>query len=270
MQIGCNTLYPAGRLGPEEMFTLPHQLRALDIIAEAGFEGVEYSHTAQLPAADLVRVLEHTRSLGLLPWSVHAWTALAAAEGQVGDVLRQWREAAAIARALEVRVVVVHSSGGMQPEGLAARRRANTETLVALAELVAPETTVAVENMDSRADFEFIVDMVSRCPAQNVGVNIDTGHAHLGDLSVVEAIRLGGNLIRTTHLQDNRGRQDDHLPPGQGTIAWPEALAAFREVGYSGVYMVEISDCPPDREPDAVADTNAAARNLRRFLAQLP
>ena len=124
----------------------------------------------------------------------------------------------------------------------------------------------SVENMTSRADWEFLVPMVREVALPNVGLNIDTGHANLGDMNVVDCIRLGGDLIRTTHLQDNYGARDDHLPPGLGTIDWTATMAAFREVGYTGVYMVEITDCPYQREADPRGDTRTAARNLRAFL----
>ncbi|NLB97343.1 MAG: sugar phosphate isomerase/epimerase [Armatimonadetes bacterium] len=268
IKIGCNTLYSAGRLSNEDAFTLPHQLRALEIIADAGFDAVEYSHASVLTLEELAQVAERTRALGLIPWSVHAWTPLAADDAQVEPTLAAFQSAAEIARALGTRVVVVHSAGGMDPARLEERKRANQTTLRALAEAVGPETVVAVENMRSLADWEFLLNMVATCGAANVGVNIDTGHANLGDLGVVRAIEMAGAAIQTTHLQDNFGERDDHLPPGLGQIDFVAALAAFRKAGYTGVYMVEISDCPSGREPDAVADTQAAARNLRSFLAQ--
>lgn len=268
IKIGCNTLYPEGRLVGETTFTLPRQLRALEIIAEAGFDAAEYSHGAPLAPDELVRVAEHARSLGVLGWSAHAWQALAGDESQIEPVLAKFRDAAQMARLLEVSVLVVHSGGSMEPAGLESRRRANSETLAALAEMVGPGITVAVENCGSRADWEFLVEMVSACPAPNVGLNIDTGHANIHDLGVEQAIRMAGGRIRTTHLQDNYGQRDDHLPPGEGTIDFVAALRAFREVGYQGVYMVEITDCPHGREPDPVGDTRRAAQNLRRLMRE--
>jgi len=266
--IGCNTLYPAGRLTSEGQFTLPHQLRALEVIAEAGFDAVEFSHAGHLTPEELQQVAAHARALGLVPWSVHAWRPLAATAADVETTLADYRVAAQTAHLLGVRVVVVHSGGTMAPAGLSERRSANSECLRALAEWVGPKVVVAVENMSARADWEFIIELVDACPLPNVGLNLDTGHAHLGDLGVVNAIRMAGGRVRTTHLQDNLGQQDNHLPPGQGTIRWEEALAAFREVGYTGCYLVELSDCPIGREPDTVGDTRRAAENLRALLAQ--
>ena len=42
------------------------------------------------------------------------------------------------------------------------------------------------------------------------------------------------------HLHDNREGRDDHLPPGEGTIDWGEALKAIESVGYHGPAVLEI------------------------------
>jgi sugar phosphate isomerase/epimerase len=57
----------------------------------------------------------------------------------------------------------------------------------------------------------------------NVKLCFDTGHAHLegGVVAGVEAIR---DFVVTTHVHDNRGERDDHLPPYEGTIDWSSAL----------------------------------------------
>jgi len=60
----------------------------------------------------------------------------------------------------------------------------------------------------------------------NVKLCFDAGHAHLegGVVPGLEAIR---ELIVTTHIHDNRGERDDHLPPYEGTIDWNSVLAAM-------------------------------------------
>ena len=58
---------------------------------------------------------------------------------------------------------------------------------------------------------------------KDIGVCLDTGHAHLGD-GVATTISELRPLIRSSHLHDNNGDRDDHLWPGDGTIAWDEAI----------------------------------------------
>ena len=47
---------------------------------------------------------------------------------------------------------------------------------------------------------------------------------------------------------------------------WPGVINVLAEVGYAGTYMVEISDCPPEREPKAAKDIQTSYDNLSRFL----
>ena len=110
-----------------------------------------------------------------------------------------------------------------------------------------------------------LVEAVQSLGIPGIGFNLDTGHAALHGMTPAEAIGIMGALLRTTHLQDNHGKQDDHLPPGCGTVDWPATLKALHEAKYQGTLMVEISDCPPGREPDAVAETREAFENLTRF-----
>ena len=69
---------------------------------------------------------------------------------------------------------------------------------------------------------------------------MDVGHARLmGD--VVDAIETCSGHVITTHLHDNRGRNDDHLVPGRGAIDWDAATLAFQKVGYDGMWMFELA-----------------------------
>jgi sugar phosphate isomerase/epimerase len=54
----------------------------------------------------------------------------------------------------------------------------------------------------------------------------DIGHAHLegGVLPNWEVMR---DLVVTTHIHDNHGDKDEHLPPYQGDIDWKAAFAAL-------------------------------------------
>ena len=71
----------------------------------------------------------------------------------------------------------------------------------------------------------------------DLGICMDVGHARLmGD--VVDAIETCSGHLITTHLHDNRGRNDDHLVPGKGVIDWDATLLAFQKVGYDGVVDV--------------------------------
>jgi sugar phosphate isomerase/epimerase len=89
-----------------------------------------------------------------------------------------------------------------------------------------------------------------------VGVCLDFGHAHLlGEVG--DAIEALSGHLATTHVHDNRGRSDEHLPPFEGTIDWDAAIMGTQKIGYDGVLMFEAAG---QGSPDDVLRRLAAAR----------
>ena len=269
--LGCNTLYPHGRLvDAEAQFDVQAHREALAVIKEAGFDGCEFSHYDVLTPDDCLSLREECGALGLTPWSAHSWIPLAEDERVAQEKLPAVRRAMEQAVSLGVGVVVFHAAGGgldlTAPEQRHQRRLGLETSLLGLAPYSAAlDLKIAIENCGGRDDLDFLVEAVLDLALPNVGFNVDTGHAVLHGMNPGDVVRLMGERLYTTHLQDNFGERDDHLPPGAGTIEWPPVLKALRKAHYEGTLMVEISDCPPGREPDAVADTRQAYRNLRRF-----
>jgi sugar phosphate isomerase/epimerase len=77
----------------------------------------------------------------------------------------------------------------------------------------------------------------------SVRVCLDTGHAALGR-HWHRFIEVAGSRLTHIHANDNHGRRDDHLPPGDGVIDWFEIRRTLVEAGFSGWLMLELS-CPP-------------------------
>jgi sugar phosphate isomerase/epimerase len=89
-----------------------------------------------------------------------------------------------------------------------------------------------------------------------LGICLDIGHAHLGgDLS--EALETVSGHLLTTHVHDNGGRQDDHLIPYSGGIAWETTIMELQKVGYDGALMFELA---PGGDPAQVLSRAARAR----------
>jgi sugar phosphate isomerase/epimerase len=141
------------------------------------------------------------------------------------------------------RHLVVHPGGLSDPDERIRRWDALIRSLTALAETAADAgVTLCVENMppgvfpgSATADLAAIITEVDH---PNVGLAIDTGHAHLVSSAHGETLA-AGPLLRTTHVHDNHGRQDAHLPPGQGTIDWAAWVDALDTIGYAGPVMLE-------------------------------
>jgi sugar phosphate isomerase/epimerase len=73
----------------------------------------------------------------------------------------------------------------------------------------------------------------------DIGVCLDTGHAHLGD-GVPAAISALGERIESVHIHDNGGNRDEHLWPGEGTIDWPSVMPELKNCPKNPVAVLEI------------------------------
>ena len=86
----------------------------------------------------------------------------------------------------------------------------------------------------------------------NVGVCLDSGHAHLAGYCVAAAVRRIDKLLFETHFHDNCGpvpsplpdrTGDMHLPVGLGTINWFDVHRALDETGFGGPVTFEVGPC---------------------------
>ncbi|MHB0875519.1 MAG: sugar phosphate isomerase/epimerase family protein [Anaerolineae bacterium] len=273
MIIGCNALYPGGDFTSRELFTPAAYGRALANLAEAGFAAVEYSHLHHFSVDEAAAVGEHARLLGLECWSCHA-------EGpQEFDLAGTAAEARAallhcldLCAAVGAKVVVLHTPFGparpdlsREADVLAAldADRGIVEPACRRAEALGLK--IALENFYTLAHRRYIGRLRDLIGAECLGFCVDTGHAALGDLGPARAVRLAGDRLYTTHLQDNLGSRDDHLPPGQGGIDWDGTFAALRDVGYRGTLMLELTDCAEDRPYDQRLELAQGAANVKRL-----
>jgi len=74
---------------------------------------------------------------------------------------------------------------------------------------------------------------------------IDTGHVNkamrFGNPTPQEFIRAMGSNVKCLHLNDNNTLTDQHKPPMTGVINWNDVMRALEEVGYEGVYNLELN-----------------------------
>ncbi len=90
---------------------------------------------------------------------------------------------------------------------------------------------------------------------KDVGICLDTGHAHMGG-GVAAAIAELKPLIRTSHIHDNHGQRDEHLWPGDGSISWKETMQELRAAPESSAAVLEIN-YQPEESPEHVASRAA-------------
>ena len=73
-----------------------------------------------------------------------------------------------------------------------------------------------------------------------VGVCWDFGHANLAGFRQSEALAYLGSRVKLLHVNDNKGIDDDHLPPLYGNIDWKDAMHGLALAGYDGLFNYEL------------------------------
>jgi sugar phosphate isomerase/epimerase len=100
-----------------------------------------------------------------------------------------------------------------------------------------------------------IVEILRIGHFKDVGVCLDTGHAHIGG-GIATTIAELKPLIRTAHIHDNHGQKDEHLWPGDGTIAWAETMKDLLTAPQLAAAVLEIHYLPED-SPEHIASRAA-------------
>ncbi|MBQ9756750.1 MAG: sugar phosphate isomerase/epimerase [Clostridia bacterium] len=91
---------------------------------------------------------------------------------------------------------------------------------------------------------EEILGYLDELGTDNFGVCLDTGHMLLtGDFTgdtIPDAIRKFGKNLKVLHVHDNHKIRDDHYAPFMGLTDWKAVIDALEEVGFDGVFSLEI------------------------------
>mgnify|MGYP006340743297 FL=1 len=70
---------------------------------------------------------------------------------------------------------------------------------------------------------------------------LDTGHAHVNGWDLAKVVQDLGPRLKACHVHDNSGKGDEHLPVGQGTIAWDGYFAAVKAYAPQATQVLEYS-----------------------------
>ena len=114
------------------------------------------------------------------------------------------------------KCLVVHPGGLSDPEEQEHRRAALARGLLRLADHArGPGVLVCVENMPPGVHpgsrMTDLAALLAELAHPQLALALDTGHANLGE-GLSHETRAAGTLLATTHVHDNDGRQDTHLP----------------------------------------------------------
>jgi sugar phosphate isomerase/epimerase len=194
---------------------------------------------------------------------------LASADGSAREAaLAEATSALQIARRLPFRTLVVHAGvpRALQLPAGSSTRDGARRSIEALARAAEPlHVIVAVElipnELSNPGSLVHFVENVLEDGA--AAICLDLGHAHLeGD--VVETIETVSEHIAIVHAHDNRGRNDDHLVPFDGTLDWGGALTALQKVGYDGPMVLEVA--AQGSTKDTLARARVARSRMERML----
>lgn len=228
-----------GRRRPEEWPTLPGAVRAiLSIDPTLGVE-VWGSKSLDVPEAseeELAELAEVCRIASFV--TVH-----------VRGVYMTWdptglRREIDFAARVGALSLVLHPAclGLMKPDD-----RLDVPEILRLSEYASERgVRLVLENLrDAIWVLDRVLEEVGDDPeATNLGICIDTGHAHMSHDAGREPVlnyleRYAGQLTHI-HLHDNHGESDEHLVPGDGTIDWPRVVHTLDRIGFDGTAILEV------------------------------
>ena len=100
---------------------------------------------------------------------------------------------------------------------------------------------------------------------------LDPGHTNKASRfrnnpKVPRAVRMMGGNIVCLHLNDNDTLTDQHKIPFTGTIDWADTFNALDEIGYSGVYNMELYLAPYGEKEMAIETGAFAVKVMRAYL----
>lgn len=276
---------------------------ALQLLADAGFEGIDYSmhaYSLEDPLYDMRRqqiaaryraLGAQMRALGLTACQLHALYPT-----YTGRPLEDERRFRALlcalwaAQTLGCPYVVVH------PALLAAsceerdRQAAWAKSRILFTRLMPVlrecNLKVGIENMflfsqgryrptpiSTARDLAEYADRLNDIAGEERFVAcLDTGHAHLLGLDVARMPRELGSRLRLLHLHDNLRTGDDHTAPYLGSIDWDAFTDALADSGYEGALSLEAHGFagayPPELMPAALKLLEQTARRLENRMRQ--
>ena len=207
------------------------------------------------------KLKEYAHSLGLEINQTHGYGAGFCGDAQKDAVATEkYRLDCLATAALGAEVMVIHNVGygefltDERPEFIRDLNHELYMTILPFAKKygikIASET---LANSGQRIDFFGNTDeFIAACEKIESGeykdyftVCMDTGHSHkavrYGFESVPDMIRRLGSRITVLHIHDNDGIKDQHRMPPHGTIDWQSVFEALSDIGFDGVYNLELS-----------------------------
>lgn len=229
--------------------------QSLDMFAAAGYKYLEiylerdnlrYDH-------DWAALAERITALNMKVWALHG--QLSGGSASLDEQKRKKAVRDEVARMTTMAVyapcpyVVHYFPRYNDPNRIHAFRQCIEELMVhakALRFTLAVETVPYKPKIDERyADSMEVADFVRSFHSDDVRVCIDLNHSNIKE-DLAQVAKNCEGIIAHIYVSDNHGLEEEHLPPGEGTINFPKAFKALRKAGYTGPLNIEVA-CPAER-----------------------
>lgn len=131
--------------------------------------------------------------------------------------------------------------------------------------------TICVENtLSEMGSPDYLRAFVDETRLSGLRFNFDIGHAHLAESPEEERIEKCfapmKDLVSSVHLHDNHGEKDEHLPPYDGSIHWPDAIKVLKSASPDGLPLVlELKEKTGPEAPTMNEQLVAARKSLDKF-----
>jgi protein FrlC len=106
------------------------------------------------------------------------------------------------------------------------------------------------------------MDMIDQIGCDNLGVSFNTGHSLLVGEDAATVIENLGDRLFHVHINDNDGKQDQHLIPGQGQFDFQSMVQALRMTSFDGCMSADLGW-------GYLNNPNPAANETQEFLENL-
>jgi len=241
-------------LSPEDSFQRFAALgwRDLEVSAEHGKMATQ-DENWRARLSDLRKLCERE---GITLWQMHAPLELDVADPDPQkreediDTATKWVE---YAHELGLPYLVIHPGGKQRAQSDDEKEEIIAFNLNAFGRLAEVASKFGVkfclENMQERigqekwrlgARISDINELIDAVGSDALGICFDSSHANVTKLDMSQAIHECGERLLATHISDNDGSGDQHKLPFSGNIDWKSVVSALKDIGYAGLFNLEI------------------------------
>ena len=259
-------------------------------IGGAGFNGVEIfcsrSHFDYTNRAEIQNIAGALADAKLKLASLHAPTSRDLSATREGgqplsicevervrriEAMDELKRAIDVAEELPFSRMIFHMGGSRETADPRKRDAAfsSLEHLILHAKHVG--VTICVENTTSEMGSPaYLRSFIDETRLTGLRINFDIGHAHLADGPEENRIADGfeplRELIAGTHIHDNHGEKDEHLPPYEGSIDWTAAVALLKTAPEANLPLtLELKEKIGPEAPTTQQQVDAARRSLDKL-----